>query len=239
MISGWMLPVFVVLALVAAWMARRIPNPPRDVEPFRRIPRQVGRALEAGQPLHLALGSGGLVDRDAALTLSGGRILERLVGEGGAGEIFPFVTVADPVALLYARRALQDAALRHGASIPPDRVWWAGARPVAYAAGLTQLRGPQPGVASILSGRVREEAVLAGEIGQRYGAHSVFSMPDPGGAAALWPFDPRLAVGEEAFAVPSSGETPGRLSALLLTHDLIRWLLIALLLLGALGLGLH
>ena len=37
---------------------------------------------------------------------------------------------------------------------------------MAYAAGLTLLLGTQPVVASILSGRVREEAVLAGELGQ-------------------------------------------------------------------------
>lgn len=239
MIGGWLLLIFVLLTLLSIRMVRRIQTPPRVVEPFRRIPRQVGRALETGQPPHLALGSGGLISQDAALTLSGGRILERLTQDGEAGEIFPFVTVADPVTLLYARRVLQVASPHHGIPIPPDRVWWAGASPMAYAAGLTLLLGTQPVATSILSGLFREEAVLAGEIGQRYGAHSIFSMPDPGGAAALWPFDPSLAVGEEAFAAPSPEEIPGHRSALLLAHDLIRWLLIALLILVALGFALR
>ncbi|GBD09639.1 hypothetical protein HRbin22_01897 [Candidatus Thermoflexus japonica] len=239
MISGWLLPLFILLTLLAIRMARRIQIPPRAVESFRRIPRQVGRALEAGQPLHLALGSGGLIGHDAALTLSGGRILQRLTQDGEVWEVLPFVTVADPVALLYARRVLQAASSPQGLSIPPDRVWWAGASPMAYAAGLTLLLGAQPVATSILSGLFREEAVLAGEIGQRYGAHSIFSMPDPGGAAALWPFDPSLAVGEEAFTAPSPEEIPGRQSSLLLAHDLIRWLLIALLILVALGFALR
>ncbi len=241
MIIGALLLLFVLLTLLAVRMARRIQNPPRELEPFRRLPRQIGQALETGQPPHLALGSGGLIGNEAALTLSGGRILERLAQDSAVGEVFPFVTVADPVALLYARHVLQDACHRQGvlASLPPDRVWWAGASPMAYAAGLTLLLGTQPVATSIMSGLFREEAVLAGEIGQRYGAHLIFAMPEPGGAAALWPFDPNLAVGEEAFAASPQGEIPGRPSALLLAHDLIRWLLIVFLAIVALGFALR
>ncbi len=237
MMGGWLLPFFVLLTLLAVRMARRIQSPPRELEPFQRIPRQVGWALETGQPLHLALGSGGLIGNETALTLSGGRILGPLAQDSAAGEVFPFVTVADPVALLYARHVLQDACQRQGipSALPLDRVWWAGASPMAYAAGLTLLLGTQPMATNIMSGLFREEAVLAGEIGQRYGARSIFAMPDPSGAAVLWSFDPALAVGEEAFVASSQREIPGRPSALLLTHDLIRWLLIVLLLITALG----
>ncbi|MCS6964211.1 MAG: hypothetical protein NZM16_09220 [Thermoflexus sp.] len=241
MMGGLLLLSFVLLTLLAVRMTRRIQRPPRELEPFRMIPREVGRALETGQPLHLALGSGGLIGSEAALTLSGRRILERLAQDGAAGEVFPFVTVADPVALLYARHVLQDACQRQGIPSfpPPDRAWWAGASPMAYAAGLTLLLGTQPVAANIISGLFREEAVLAGEIGQRYGARSIFTMPDPGGAAALWSFDPALAIGEEAFAASSLGEPPGGPSALLLTHDLIRWLLMVLMVMAALGFALR
>ncbi|HXF69339.1 MAG TPA: DUF6754 domain-containing protein [Thermoflexus sp.] len=231
----------VLLALLAARMARWIRIPPRELEPFRFIPRQVGRSLETGQPLHLALGSGGLVDSEAALTLSGGRTLERLARDVAAGEVPPFVTVADPVALLYARHVLQEAYRRQGipSTVPPDRVGWMGASPMAYAAGLTLFLRTQPVAASVMSGRFREEGVLVGEISQRHGVRSIFTMPDPTGAAVLWPLDPALAVGEEAFAFSPQEEIPERPSALLLTHDLIRWLLTVLLVAAALGLALR
>lgn len=241
MIIGWVFLLFALLTLVALGMARRIQNPPRELEPFRRISQQIGRSLETGRPPHLALGSGGLTGNEAAFTLSGGRILERLAQDSVVGEVFPVVAVADPVALLYVRHVLQEAGQRQGvSSFPPsDRVWWAGASPMAYVAGLTLLWGTQPVATSILSGLFREEAVLAGEIGQRYGARLISVMPEPGGAAALWPLDPTLAVGEEAFAAPPQGEIRGRPSALLLAHDLIRWLWIALLIMMALGFALR
>ncbi len=241
MIGGWLFLPLVLLALLAVWMARRIPTSPRELESFQAIPRQVGWALETGQPLHLALGSGGLTGSEAALTLSGGLVLERIARDGAAGELFPFVTVADPVVLLYARHVLEDARRRRGvlANVPPDRVWWAGASPMAYAAGLTLLLGAQPVATNIMSGLFREEAVLAAEISQRYGARSIFTMPDPGGAAALWPFDPTLVIGEEAFAASPQEEVPGRPSPLLLTHDLVRWLWIAFLVLAVLGFALR
>ncbi|MCS7250962.1 MAG: hypothetical protein RMK32_04915 [Anaerolineae bacterium] len=226
-----------LFTLLAGRIAQSIRRPPRELEPFRMIPRQVGWALETGQPLHFALGSGSLIGSEAALTLSGWWILKRLAHDGAAGEILPFVTTADPVALLYARHVLQDACQRQGLPFSPslDRAWWAGASPMAYGAGLTLLLGTQLVATNIISGSLREEAVLAGESGQRYGIRSIFTMPDPTGAAVLWSFDPATAVGEEAFAASSLGEPQGRPSALLLTHDLIRWLLIALLAMAALG----
>lgn len=238
---GGLLLLSVLLALFAARIVRWIRIPPREPEPFRLIPRQVGRALETGQPLHLALGSGGLIGSEAALTLSGGRTLERLARDAVAGEVPPFVTVADPVALVYARHVLQEAYRRQGipSTVPTDRAWWAGASPMAYAAGLTLFLGTQPVAASMMGGLFREEGVLVGEISQRYGARSIFTMPDPTGAAVLWPLDPTLAVGEEAFAFSPQEEVPGRPSALLLTHDLIRWLLTVLLVAAALGLALR
>ncbi|WP_376792915.1 DUF6754 domain-containing protein [Thermoflexus sp.] len=238
---GGLLLLSVLMVLFAARIARWIRIPPREPEPFRWIPRQVGQALETGQPLHLALGSGGLISSEAALTLSGGRMLERLARDAAAGEVPPFVTVADPVALVYARHVLQEAYRRRGipSTVPPDRVWWAGASPMAYAAGLTLFLGTEPVATSGMAGLFREEGVLVGEIGQRYGARSIFTMPDLTGAAVLWPLDPALAVGEEAFALSPQEEIPGQPSALLLTHDLIRWLLILLLVAAALGLALR
>ncbi len=237
MIGGLFALLTALLALLAVRFARRIQILPREPEPFRQLPRQAGRALETGEPLHLALGSGGLIGGEAALTWSGVRALGRLAEDTAASEVPPFITVADPVALLYARDVLQKAYRRYGipSAVPPDRVEWAGASPMAYAAGLTLFLGTQPVAASMMGGLLREEAVLAGEIGQRYGIRSLFAMPDPLGAAVLWPLDPTTAVGEEAFAAPPEGELPGRPSALLLTHDGVRWLLIAILIAAALG----
>lgn len=238
MIGRLFLLLAVFLAIAAVQIARRIHISPRAVGGFREIPRQVGRALETGQPIHFALGSGGLVGGEAGLTLSGARTLARLADDTAAGEVPPFVTVADPMALLYARHLLYEAYRRQQipSAVPPDRVGWMGASPMAYAAGLTLFLGTQPVGASALSGLLREEAVLIGEIGQRYGAASIFAMPEPAGAAVLWPLDPALAAGEEAFGAPAPEERPGGPSALLLTHDLFRWVLIAVLVAAALGL---
>ncbi|MFN3929580.1 MAG: DUF6754 domain-containing protein [Thermoflexus sp.] len=238
---GGLLLLSILLTILAARIARWIRSAPRELEPFRLIPRQIGRSLETGQLLHLALGSGGLIGSEAALTLSGGRTLERLARDMVAGEVPPFVTVADPVALVYARHVLQEAYRRQGipSTVPPDRVWWAGASPMAYAAGLTLFFGTHPVGTNIMGGRFREEGMLVGELSRRYGAPSIFIMPDPTGAAVLWPLDPTLAVGEEAFAFSPQEEIPGRPSALLLTHDLIRWVLVVLLVAAALGLALR
>lgn len=235
---GGLFALFVALfAFLAAQFARRVRLLPREPEPFRQLPRQAGRALEIGQPLHLALGSGGLIGHEAALTLSGARALRRLAEDTAASEVPPFITVADPIVFLYARDVLQKAYRDHLvlSSVPPDRVAWVGASPMAYAAGLTLFLGTQPVAASMMTGWLRDEAILAGEISQRYGIRSLFAMPDPSGAAVLWPLDSTTAVGEEAFAAPAEGGEAWRSSALLLTHDAIRWVLIVILIAAALG----
>jgi len=232
MTIGVLLLIAAALTLAAVYGGRRIRLSPRALESFRQIPFQVGRSLETGQPLQFALGSGGLLGGEAAFTLSAARSLERALGDVLTGEVPPWVAVADPVALLYARHLFQEAARLPAMPSPPlDRIEWAGASPMAYIAGLTLSMGLRPVAANILSGSFREEAILAGEAGQREGVVSLFAMPDPLGAAALWPLDPSTAVGEEALTAAPREDTPGRW----LAHDLLRWLLIGLLIAAALG----
>ncbi len=233
MTMGVLLLIAAVLTLAAVYGGRRIRLAPRLLEPFQQLPFQVGRSLETGHPLQFALGSGELLGGEAAFTLSAVRTLERALGDALAGEVPPWVAVADPVALLYARHLFQEAARQPAtfSPLPWDRVEWAGASPMAYAAGLTLSLGLRRVAANVLGGSLREEAILAGEAGHRKGAASLFAIPDPPGAAALWPLNPSIAVGEEALTAAPREDPPGRS----LAHDLLRWLLIALLIAAALG----
>ncbi|MER3401349.1 MAG: hypothetical protein C4313_09575 [Thermoflexus sp.] len=240
--TAWaLLVLFALLTAMAHLLARRIAARPRGMAPFQQIPRALGRSLETGEPLHLGLGAGGLVGSEAALTWSGVRLLDRLADEAAAGEVSPQVTVADPLLWLYAFHRMQEAVRRQG--LPPadlpERLLWMGASPMAYAAGLLLRIGTQPATALLLGGVFRAEALLAGERGSRAGMSVLSAMPDPLGAAALWPLDPTLAVGEEAFAAPPPEATAGRPLTALLAHDLLRWLLVVLLLGAAVGLSLQ
>jgi hypothetical protein len=232
MTMGVLLLIAAALTLAAVYGGRRIRLSPRALESFRQIPFQVG-ALAGDRPappvragIRRAARRRGRVhpERGPVPGAGAGGCANRggpsLGGRGRSGG-----AAVCAASLPGGRPAAGDVLSSPGS----HRMGW------RQPNGLHRRPDPLPGPPTgrrqhpgrVLSG----EAILAGEAGQREGAVSLFAMPDPSGAAAMWPLDPSLAVGEEALTAAPREDAPGRW----LAHDLLRWLLIVLLIAAALG----
>lgn len=195
---------------------------------------------ESGRPLHVATGAN---QGSAAATaptaetigslMIAQRIAEQTTKRGGTVA----ATSGDIIAHLALRGTLRQAYRGAGtvSDFQADDVQLVAQNsPAAYAAGVSARYAAEPIAASVAAGNYGSEALLIPEEGA---AHAIPHLAAATTLSAL----PVLAlsadatlIGEELFAAEAYLSDAVAPKARLLTHDLLRWLLVALLL-GGLG----
>ncbi len=86
----------------------------RPIQAYAALKDLLARAAEAGQPIHLSLGTGGIGDEAAADTVAGLHVLEFLAERSVISANPPIVTVANPTVLPIAQDLLRRAYARQG-----------------------------------------------------------------------------------------------------------------------------
>jgi hypothetical protein len=193
-------------------------------------------AAEAGRPLHLGLGFGGIGGSRTATSLAGLQVLEGIADAAVAYSTPPVVTVGDPTLMLLAQDVLRRASGRIGAPerYDPASVRFVAADPVVYALGASDVVSHDRVMGNVLAGAYGEEVsfITAGGMGMRQMA----AADQLRAVSALYPADTFLAVGEELYAAGARLSRLPRYLASLKVQDLLRLVVIVLLLLKVLGL---
>lgn len=230
-IFGWLaLGVAGLMAglILAFSLVRRSARPTfRHMPPFDALAVDIGRSVEAGTRLHVALGSGSLTSNDAAASLIGLAALSQIATAGSVSDKPPLATSGDGTVALLAQDVLRVAFRQQRAEDRYDpllgRVIGVGAQ--GYATGAMHTAPDEDVTATIILGAAGAEAALIAESGARRGT-VIGGTLDVQGQTALYVTADHPLIGEELFASGAYLQVNRAHAASLQTQDIVRWLVI-------------
>jgi hypothetical protein len=215
--------------------------PVRPLPAIEAVPGMIGESIEAGRPLHISMGSAGIGGAETTAALASTALFYRIAERAAIGNVSPMVTMSDSSALALGYATLRRAYAARGRleRYQLRSVRWlpAGEGSLAFAAGLTIMAGNEQVASDVLTGSYGVELALVLFAAQRQRHMTVAGSDQLLGAAVAYAMADHALLGEEVFAAPSylsasaSRDEAGRRAALVVT-DLLRWLLIAGLLLA-------
>lgn len=208
----------------------------RQLVAFRALRRQLGMALESGRPPLFALGRGELHTTAGPVSVAGLQILQELVETSGRGQLTPQVMIGAatllPIAQDSLRRETEEDLVPQG-GVSNFQFVADEAFPFTFAAGTGASIERKEAIASIAVGRFGQEIAIIGEAAQRSGMEQVMGSDDPAAIAISVASTENTLWGEEVFASGAYLRQTSWDLAAVRVQDILRWLLIAALLLGA------
>ena len=205
----------------------------RPISAYQAIHAALAESTEAGQPIHLSLGVGGIHDGSALETLPGLLALEQLSEQTAFTGHRPIVTTASPTTLLLAQDVVRHTLTPQAQYEPQDAltVRFNGGQAdnvnTAYTAGLIDLLEHETLSANVMLGRFEDDYVLLGELSLRKGIAQIAGSTNLNALPFMRMTAEHVLIGEELFAVGAylRSESPWD-AAGLLAQDVARWLLI-------------
>jgi len=224
---------------------RRKPKDVTVAPAFSNLANEVGRVAEEGASVHVALGNGSVLQEEGLASIAALQGLVALTELSAAYDTPPLVTTSDPGTLLIAENQLRDAYAKLGnlRNYRSGMVRYTAPDPVLYAAMAATLSSDEPVGTSIVLGAYDQEVSLLTHAARNKGAKLYGGATTPAGVAALYTdiADDQLAVGEKLFAGGAEVSERSAFWASLGAEDLLRWLVVAGIVVAAgaslLGLG--
>ena len=229
--------VVAALLLVAfTFMRRRSPAVLRPIQAFEHLSHAIGLAVENGTRLHISLGRGNLFTARGGSALAGLAMLRRLAQRTSVSDRPPIVTSGDASLSILSQDTLQAGYKAAGADdqyrATTGRL--TGLTPFSYAAGTIPVTRDENVSANVLLGDFGAEAALLAEAADRENTHLIAASDNLSAQAILYGSAQDPLIGEELFASGAYvGAGPSH-EASLLVQDVLRWLVILAILVGAL-----
>ena len=229
--------VIAALLLVAfTFMRRRSPAALRPIQAFERLSHAIGLAVENGTRLHISLGRGNLFTGRGGSALAGLAMLRRLAERTSVSDRPPIVTSGDASLSILSQDTLQAGYKAAGADdqyrATTGRL--TGLTPFSYAAGTIPVTRDENVSANVLLGEFGAEAALMAEAADRENTHLIAASDNLSAQAILYAAAQDPLIGEELFASGAYvGAGPSH-EASLHVQDVLRWLVILAILVGAL-----
>lgn len=228
--------VFFLLIVVFAFLGRKrlVPNL-REIPAFRRLGYAIGLAVEAGTRLHLTLGRGGLLGMQAGSALIGLKILDRIARTASVSDLPPIATSGDGSLGILSQDTLYNSfqAVGQGAQYEPYFGQVSGLTPFAYAAGTIPAIFDEHVSTTILSGHFGSEVALITDASERAGATTLAGSDDLTAQSVLYATAQEPLIGEELYAAGAYLKSGPVHIASVRAQDVLRWVLILGILLGA------
>ena len=208
----------------------------RSIKGFDQLKLAISKAVENGTRIHLALGNGSIIQSNFASGLTGLATLDRIAQITTSTDRPPLATSGSgPMAILSQstlRSAYRDAYLLE--VYDPDRGLLAGVTPFSYVAGILPTSHSKQVSTHIFSGSFGPEIALAVEAAEKESAFTIASSDSMTAQAVLFATANEPLIGEELFAMPAYLKPNPFHSASLAAQDVLRWGIIAFLMIGAL-----
>ncbi len=199
----------------------------RRIAAFDAIKDATGRAMEAGQQVHLSLGLGGTTNETTADSLAGLAVLRYMAQQSAAAGTPPIVTMANPMVMLLAQN-IRRAAHRDdpkGAEESFQTTRWIALQPAAYAAGVMNILDQDHVKANVMVGTFGDEYLLMGETATRRGLAHIAGTSVPSTLPFMYASANETLFGEEIYAAGAYLEKhPFHLGSLV-AQDTFRWLI--------------
>jgi hypothetical protein len=213
------------LVLGLATLRRKSPPAFREIPAYTRLRQAIGRVVEDGTRLHVSLGRGGLITPQSASAMAGLTLLRRLAELTSAGDQPPIVTSGDASLAILSQDTLQTASQASAQGVYD---------PFSYAAGAIPAIRDENISTNVLMGNFGVEAALLADAAERDNTFTLAASDNLAAQAVLYASAQEPLIGEELYAAGAYMDAGPVHTASLTVQDILRWLIIAAILLGAL-----
>jgi hypothetical protein len=237
-IFGLVLILICVVAMIVFSMPLR--NRPavilRQIAAFQHLRRAIGLAIEDGKRLHVSLGNGTILGPNNASALVGLNALEKAAQISIISDRPVVATSGDGSLSILSQDTLRAAYRTNNVleQYNPDRARLAGVTPFSYIAGSIPVAKIEQVSANILVGHFGPEVALLCEYSDQKGIFTLAASDSLPAQAAMFATAHEPLIGEELFALPAYLQAAPIHQASLRAQDILRWILIAVLIGGAL-----
>lgn len=230
----------VLIIGLMSWQ-KRYPVQLRPLRAYRALSEQIGRTVESGRHVHVTLGRGGLHQTTNPVSISALTVLDYLAKKSSASTAPPYVTVGEATLLMAAQDSVRQAYSR------PEQKGEVGAGtaqllapegyPFVLAGGVNNLIHQENVGSNILLGHLGPEIGIMAEAASREQLPQLIGTDSVEGLAVARAITPTLLIGEEFLAAGAYLQGQPAQLASLQAQDLLRWAVIAgILLSGLIGL---
>lgn len=228
------LAVFVTLLVAIAVIGRRWPSNFRRIPAFEALNTGIERAVEAGERVHVSLGTGSVIGPESAPALAGLAVLSKVTEATTMSDRPAVVTTGDGAMAILAQDTLRSAYARLGVRerYQPTAGRMLGPTPFSYVAGLPMILATEGVSLNLLMGSYGSEAALAADFAERRHALVIAGADEVPAQALLYATAEQPLIGEEVFAGGAYLNVGPLHRASLRTQDLIRLLVLAAIVVG-------
>ncbi len=236
MIALGLLILTAVLLLGGIFLRRRYPGAFRPIEAYERLNRAVGLAVESGTRLHISIGRGNLFTTRGASALAALAMLRKLSERTSLSDRPPVVTSGDASLAILSQDTLQ-AGYRAAAAeeqYRPSTGRLTGLTPFSYAAGTVPITRDENVSTNVFIGDFGPESALLAEAAERENSTVIAASDNISAQSVFYASSQDPLIGEELFAAGAYVGAGAAHDASLTVQDILRWLIIIVILIGAL-----
>jgi hypothetical protein len=239
MAEGGVLGLFVLIVFIGLMLGflifgKRWPVSFRSLKGYEALNIELERAVEAGERVHLSLGTGGVIGSEFAPAMAGLTILARLASSTAMSDKPVIASTSDGAMSILAQDTLASSYRKAGAyasyAFTSGRM--IGPTPFSYASAIPNLLDTEEISVHLMSGSFGSEGGLTADFGRREGAFVLAGTDDVQSQALLYATADYPLIGEEVFAGGAYLKMGPIHEASLRTQDVIRFVVIGLILLG-------
>lgn len=223
------------LLLVISILTRKSLPRLREIPALTRLVRTLGLSIEDGKRLHIALGSGSLLDERGGSAFSGLAAL-RIISEKTSVSDMPSVASAgDPTLGLLSQDTMQAGYQAAGVEdfYEPNTSRLTGLTPFGYVAGAMHIASNENVSTNIMLGHFGAEASLLADSADRDNVVVIGASDNLAGQSVLYASTQDSLIGEELFATGAYLGAGTSHTASLTVQDILRWLIIGTIIVGA------
>ena len=207
----------------------------REIPAFLRLKRAIGLAVESGQRLHISLGHGGIDGERGAAGLLGLSVIQKVSRAASISDKPPIATSGEAALSVLSQDVMRLSyrAVNADNRYDPSSGQLSGVTPVSFVAGALPVIYDQQVSVNMLLGSFGSEVALLADAAERTGSLTIGGSDNLPAQAVLVASLKEPLIGEELFAGGAYLQVNPMHSASLVAQDVMRWVLIGFLLLGA------
>lgn len=234
-LSAILILLALILLMALTFLRRKSAPVFREIPALKRLSHVVGLSVEDGTRLHISLGRGGLLSGRGGASLAGLSMLRHLTERTSASDNPPVATAGDPALAVLTQDTLKAGYQAANAEdlYQPTTGRLGGPTPFSYAAGVMPILRDENVSANILMGDFGPEVALVVDAAERARVPTLGGTDDLPAQAILFAAAQEPLIGEELFSAGAYLGAGAGHAASLTVQDILRWVLVAGLLVGS------
>jgi hypothetical protein len=227
---------FLVLIIIFWILGRKKPILAlRGISAFTKLSKMIGISVESGKRIHVSLGKGSIYGEQAAAGIVGLSVLERIAQVTTMSDLPPIATSGDGAIAILSQDTLKGSYRAIGTQNQYDPTFgrFTGATPFSFAVGSLPVIYDEQSSIDILLGHFGSEVALITDASTRNGNSSLAGSDNLTAQSILYATAEEPLIGEELFAAGAYVKPEPMHIASLHAQDVMRWILVTAIILGA------